>query len=51
MVTSSHDLQGADLNATRTLVLAPARGARRLLDETGLTDRVKARWRHRVKSR
>ena len=28
-----------------TLVLAPARGSRKLLDETGLTDTVKARWR------
>jgi CelD/BcsL family acetyltransferase involved in cellulose biosynthesis len=38
-------LRGRRLNATRTLVLAPARGARRLLDETGLTDKVRARWR------
>jgi hypothetical protein len=38
-------LRGRRLNATRTLVLAPARGARRLLDESGLTDRVKTRWR------
>jgi len=51
VVVFAPTLRGRRLNATRTLVLAPARGARRLLDETGLTDRVKARWRHRVKSR
>jgi CelD/BcsL family acetyltransferase involved in cellulose biosynthesis len=38
-------LRGRRLNATRTLVLAPARGVRRVLDETGLTDKVRARWR------
>jgi CelD/BcsL family acetyltransferase involved in cellulose biosynthesis len=38
-------LRGRRLNATRTLVLAPARGVRRILDETGLTDKVRARWR------
>src|SRR5262249_24111112 len=51
VVVFAPTLRGRRLNATRTLVLAPARGARRLLDETGLTDRVKARWRNRVKSR
>ena len=38
-------LRGRRLNASRTLILAPARGVRRVLDETGLTDRVRARWR------
>jgi hypothetical protein len=38
-------LRGRRLNATRTLVLAPARGVRLVLDETGLTGKVRARWR------
>jgi CelD/BcsL family acetyltransferase involved in cellulose biosynthesis len=45
VVVFAPTLRGRRLNATRTLVLAPARGARRLLDETGLTDKVKTRWR------
>jgi CelD/BcsL family acetyltransferase involved in cellulose biosynthesis len=45
VVVFAPTLRGRRLNATRTLVLAPAWGARKLLDETGLTDKVKARWR------
>jgi len=45
VVVFAPTFRGRRLNATRTLVLAPARGARKLLDETGLTDRVKARLR------
>jgi hypothetical protein len=37
------------INVTRTLILAPAWVARRILDETQLTDRVKASWRRRLR--
>ena len=39
------------INLTRTLILAPVRVARRILDATRLTDRVRARWRKRLRAR
>ena len=38
------------INATRTAVLGPAWIARKALDRTGLTDRVKAAWRARLRT-
>jgi CelD/BcsL family acetyltransferase involved in cellulose biosynthesis len=51
VVVFAPTFRGRRLNASRTLILAPARGARLLLDETGLTTRVRARWRRRVQAR
>jgi CelD/BcsL family acetyltransferase involved in cellulose biosynthesis len=39
------------INVTRTLILAPVWVARRILDETQLTDRVKAYWRKRLRGK
>ena len=51
MVVFAPTFRGRRLNASRTLILAPAHGARLLLDETGLTAHVKARWRRRMQAR
>ena len=42
--------RGRRINATRTAILAPAHLARRALDATQLTDRLKARWRSRLRT-
>ena len=50
VVVFAPSFRGRRLNASRTLILAPARGVRLLLDETGFTARVRARWRRRVRA-
>jgi CelD/BcsL family acetyltransferase involved in cellulose biosynthesis len=42
--------RAAAINANRTLVLGGAKGARRVIDRLGLTDRVKSQWRRRVRA-
>jgi hypothetical protein len=49
LVIFAPTFRGRRINATRTLILAPTRAARRFLDATKLTDRVKARWRSRLR--
>jgi Acetyltransferase (GNAT) domain len=38
------------INATRAAILGSERAARRLLDATDLTERIRARWRHRLRA-
>jgi len=48
-VVFAPSFRGLRVNASRTAILASARVARRVLDATKLTDRVKSRWRDRVR--
>jgi CelD/BcsL family acetyltransferase involved in cellulose biosynthesis len=42
-------LRARRINATRTAILGPARVVRSVLDETGLTDRIRSGWRGRLR--
>jgi hypothetical protein len=50
LVLFAPNLRARRINATRTAILGPARLARRALDAAELTDRLKSRWRGRLRT-
>jgi hypothetical protein len=50
LVIFAPTLRARRINLTRTLILAPVRVARKVLDATKLTDRVRAGWRKRLRA-